>query len=392
MQQSSDMINLGITTCFRCGSDDIITDYSEGDVICRGCGEIVGDRLIDETADWRQVSTDASFDCEARSRASKSKLDNWAPTTLGSISGNGPAKKLRSGIKKAHGAVSYSNSEINLVSGLCKMAEFCRKINLTSNIVEKAHELYQNCHFLKNSNSNEEISHITSRKLKDLHTLPKSKEDMVVISSVIYVSCRLEGYPRTLSEVAKVTGVDKAAIGRASKLIVSNLELENLIGLVTPQHLINRIGSQLQLPFQTLTDCNSCCKHSAALGLLDGTQPSIAAGGVILLIESWNMKPKPIAKEFLDKLAAATHGSIAPLYKVYTSLNDSSILNQILPLHLVDKSKSDDLTEIKERSVADATTGNDCELQLLCESKRKEDAGVTKSSEFKDGQNYNLTV
>jgi len=32
---------------------DIVTDYVAGDVICRSCGAVIGDHVIDDAIEWR---------------------------------------------------------------------------------------------------------------------------------------------------------------------------------------------------------------------------------------------------------------------------------------------------------------------------------------------------
>ena len=76
------MNNFGITACFRCNGSDIFTDYSEGDVVCRSCGEIVGTRIVDESIDWRLVSKNEGYDCEDYARCSTMKVDDYGSTTL----------------------------------------------------------------------------------------------------------------------------------------------------------------------------------------------------------------------------------------------------------------------------------------------------------------------
>ena len=40
-------------TCPSCSATDIVTDYSAGDVICRSCGLVIGDHVIDDQIEWR---------------------------------------------------------------------------------------------------------------------------------------------------------------------------------------------------------------------------------------------------------------------------------------------------------------------------------------------------
>ena len=46
--------------CHRCAGRDLVTDLKTGDVVCRGCGEIQHDRVIDRSDEVRTFSEDDS--------------------------------------------------------------------------------------------------------------------------------------------------------------------------------------------------------------------------------------------------------------------------------------------------------------------------------------------
>ena len=39
--------------CDHCQGDDLISDHSTGDIVCRSCGTVLGDRFISDEAEWR---------------------------------------------------------------------------------------------------------------------------------------------------------------------------------------------------------------------------------------------------------------------------------------------------------------------------------------------------
>ena len=44
--------------CHECFSFDVVTDFAAGDVVCTACGVVLSDRIIDETAEWRNLPND----------------------------------------------------------------------------------------------------------------------------------------------------------------------------------------------------------------------------------------------------------------------------------------------------------------------------------------------
>jgi len=47
-------------TCKECGSDDLVEDHAQGDVICRNCGLVAAERIVDLGSEWRNFENDDS--------------------------------------------------------------------------------------------------------------------------------------------------------------------------------------------------------------------------------------------------------------------------------------------------------------------------------------------
>ena len=56
--------------CPYCGSSEIVTDISAGDIICTCCAMIVGDKIIDDSAEWRCYSNDDGGSSQSSARTS----------------------------------------------------------------------------------------------------------------------------------------------------------------------------------------------------------------------------------------------------------------------------------------------------------------------------------
>ena len=53
------MYTLNIDRCTLCNSENtIITDFNSGQVACTNCGAVLDDRIIDETSEWRNFSSE----------------------------------------------------------------------------------------------------------------------------------------------------------------------------------------------------------------------------------------------------------------------------------------------------------------------------------------------
>lgn len=74
--------------CYRCKSTDVITDIKAGDVICRSCGEIQSDRIIDNSNEERQY-LDEDSSKKHESRTSGIPDSSLASTDTMFVSGSG---------------------------------------------------------------------------------------------------------------------------------------------------------------------------------------------------------------------------------------------------------------------------------------------------------------
>ena len=54
-RQSENAVSL---KCTRCQSTDVVTDFHAGEVVCRGCGVVLKDRLIDSSSEVRTFAED----------------------------------------------------------------------------------------------------------------------------------------------------------------------------------------------------------------------------------------------------------------------------------------------------------------------------------------------
>ena len=301
-------MNFGITSCFRCNGTDIITDYSEGDVICRSCGEIVGTRIIDEAIDWRQVSKNEAYDCEDYARCSTMKVDDFAATTL-----VGNSTMLNRSLKCAVKSVSYTKEDIAIITPVRSIYDYCTKLKIGSKIVEKACDLFKQAI----------AKGLCCARTKD-----------ALVACVIYASCRIEGFQRTLQEVSNLTGVSKASIGKLLQTLTAVLNLEKQLGRILPNNLVERMISQLHLSFKIANYSKSCCQLIEQLDLFPGTHPQTVAAGAILFIYGTILLPKMVPKAFLLSLAdvAALPPPGAALFKVHSMLLKHK--NEVLPNEL----------------------------------------------------------
>jgi len=109
----------------------------------------------------------------------------------------------------------------------------------------------------------------------------KKSDKSILAATVVYLACRIDGYPRTMNEVSAVTGVAVKQIGKLQLELTRNLKLE--VVRVNPEALVSRSASHLHLGAAFTEHARQTCCKVVESGQLDGTAPHITAAAAVLL-------------------------------------------------------------------------------------------------------------
>ena len=181
-----------------------------------------------------------------------------------------------------------------------------------------------------------------------------SKETLTV--SILYIVCTLEGYPRTISEISKISFIARKHIGHLSSLILQQLGIQK--GVIQPEKLVHRFASQLHLSFTIAEYAREMCILIANNEVVDSsTAPQVIAAASIVLVCEMNKEEFKI--QDLEKVSSSSANSIL---KMKTSLERYSrvITPSKLKETLSKKRERKEETEEKERSLKMRTNSPLC--------------------------------
>jgi transcription initiation factor TFIIB len=215
--------------CPRCGGDRFIRDYVRGDLICKGCGFILEERLVDTGPDWYAQEekkkhagppiSETVYDRGVSSRISRTDKDVYGrkltPTRAAAF------RRLRKIDQRAR----MTNSERTLVLVLQEQARLCYNLALPNPIKERAA--------------------ILTRKVIKERTLRGTSVEAVAAAAV-YLACREFGISREMREIARESGVSEKKIRSTYCLLTRLLR-------VTPSqfeiiYLVHETAKKLGLP------------------------------------------------------------------------------------------------------------------------------------------------
>ncbi|RHY14132.1 hypothetical protein DYB37_004056 [Aphanomyces astaci] len=266
------------TECRECGSDDIVEDYAAGDLICRGCGIVLAERLIDETAEWNNYAEDD------RDRGNQSRIGEAVDSRMGETTLQTFLVKSASHSETA--APKYLNAAPTTTSmrrheGVEQIKTLAHALNVGAPVVDCAITIY--------ARVDEE----------NLFAHKKFNERNGVFAAILFMACRECSHSRTLKELSVASGVDIKRIGK-SLGVMSRTSIASKKQAGT-EDFLSRFCSSLDLPSKTPILALQVVEKAAKMGLVDGKAPAAVAAAVIYMVAAYTN-----VKRSLDEVAEAS--------------------------------------------------------------------------------------
>jgi transcription initiation factor TFIIB len=196
--------------CPECKSPNLLHDYETGETVCRNCGFVFPEPIIDQGPEWR------SFDEEERAVKSrvgspqslifhdKSLTTTMRPIdrdTTGKIISNPDLKRIAKWQDRLR--VSFGH-EKSLAKAMTELIRVSDQLRLPPNT--------------------KEVAALILRKAFDAG-LARGHSILAMADASVYAACRLTGTLRTLREVSKVSLAKKESVRRCYNLLVKKLPL-----------------------------------------------------------------------------------------------------------------------------------------------------------------------
>ena len=258
-----------IKKCPSCRSSDIIFDNEKGEYVCNGCGLIIEENVTDSGPEWRAFDADQR-NARARTGAPMkymksnkglvTEIDMYNKDIRGTkIPSKQQAQLYR--MRKWHKRASIaSSSERNYLIALPELNRVASYLGIPDNIKEQTALLYRQC--VKNN-------------------LIRGRPIETVVNAALYATCRKAGMPRTLEEIARVSGVSKKEVGRSFRVIAHELHLK--IPLTDPSAYVPRYVSALKLSGDAQEKAVLLLDQAMKKGLVSGRSPTGVSAAAVYI-------------------------------------------------------------------------------------------------------------
>lgn len=254
--------------CPECNSTNIIRDYELNEVVCRGCGTVLPEDNFNRGKDWRSYTMEEH---NKRARAGHGTTltvhDKGLSTTI-RIEKDSAGKPLSPKMKNQMWRLRkwqirsrvHSSKDRNLTEAMSELNRLCDKLFLKSSVHESASRIY--------------------RKALD-EKLVRGRSISTMAASSLYVALRVNGIPRTLDEISKVSPVEKKDIARCYRLILRELDIKMPID--DPANYVSKIAGKVGLGEPVSTLAYKILKEAKNRKIASGKGPTTLAAAALYL-------------------------------------------------------------------------------------------------------------
>lgn len=248
--------------CPNCASTDFQNDSRRGEVVCRECGTVVEENVIDTTAEWTN-SEDEPNKARAGAPITMSRADMGVRTVIGSRAdfskmGGKLARKYRKLQKED--IRSATRTERNLKSAFDDLKRFASVMKLPSAVEEEAARLY--------------------RKALEKNLI-RGRTVEAVMAGCIYLACKSFGVPKGFREICELTRVNQKDFGKAFKHVSRRLGVR--FGPTSAIDYVPRFGSSIGLKPETQAKAVDVLKKVEKGNLDNGKGPIGLAAAAIYI-------------------------------------------------------------------------------------------------------------
>ncbi len=279
--------------CPECGNTNLYVNQEKGEVICKECGLVLEDKMIDFGQEWRDFDSNGQSGRRGGAPMTYTQADKGLGTQVGSnadisaLKGKERQKFYR--LQQWQRRVSTA-IERNLRMALTEIKRISSNLNLPDSVEEEASRIY------------------TMAVQKGL-VRGRSMEQ--VVAGTMYITCKRNDSPRTLEEISEVTGLEKKEVAKNSRFVARQLNIKVLP--VSPITYIARFSSELKISPATQTKAVKLIERAQKVGLTSGKSPKGVAAASIYVSSLLNAERKTQSK--ISEISGVTEVTIRNRYK-----------------------------------------------------------------------------
>lgn len=283
-----------VKKCPECGSINLFLNRDKGEVICKDCGLVVEDKMVEFGQEWREFESEDSTKLRRTGAPmTYTQYDQGLGTEVGQkadlfkLGGKNRSKFFR--LRKWQYRISTA-IERNLKLALAELKRVSSYLKLPKSVEEEAARIYT---------------------LAVQRGLVRGRSMESVVAGALYAACRRHEVPRTLDELSEASGIEKKEIGRTYRFVTRELGITILPS--NPADYIARFASSLKLSPETQSKSVEILEKAQKVELTSGRGPTGIAAAA-LYVSALLHGEKRTQREVAD-VAGVTEVTIRNRYK-----------------------------------------------------------------------------
>lgn len=283
-----------VKKCPECSGINLFHNKERGEVICKDCGLVVEDKMVDFSEEWREFESDGDTG-KRRTGApmTYTQYDQGLGTEIGqkadlySLGSKDRNRFFR--LRKWQYRISTA-IERNLKLALAELKRISSYLKLPKSVEEEAARIYT---------------------LAVQRGLVRGRSMESVVAGSLYAACRRHDVPRTLDELSEASSIEKKEIGRTYRFITRELNISILPS--NPADYIARFASSLRLSAESQSKAIEVLEAAQKAELTSGRGPTGIAAAA-LYVSALIHGEKRTQREVAD-VAGVTEVTIRNRYK-----------------------------------------------------------------------------
>ncbi|KAJ6475680.1 hypothetical protein DFH09DRAFT_1217332 [Mycena vulgaris] len=255
---------------------EIAEEFGSGDLVCRNCGLVLGDRIVDTRSEWRTFANDEGDD----------------PSRVGAAS-----DPLMEGREQLDTVVSFRDGGSGMLEN-CNVQPRALRARARSVI------FYRVPRYIKLVCTSAPTRRSCYGGNPSMRSLPPASS----------IACRQAHVPRTFREICNLTHVSTKILGRCCKALERAFNLTPGASATAstpspssgPENLLVRYCNHLDLPANVQSICSDI--------IMGGAQSSIAGGAIFF---TSNLLGKTKSLRDISAVAGVSEGTIKLVYRLY---------------------------------------------------------------------------
>jgi transcription initiation factor TFIIB len=285
--------------CPECTSKNLIHDADTGETICGDCGLVLYEQMMDKGPEWRAYTEQGKV---SRSRVGMptaySIHDKGLSTTISQIDKDAFGKKLPLSTRLQMWRLRkwqirsrvHSSIDRNLSQAMSSLDRMSGNVNISPPVKEKAALIY--------------------RKALD-KGLVRGRSISGVVAASLYAACRKSGLPRSLSEIAEASLVDKKDVGRCYRLLLQELDFHMPVS--EPLTYISKIAEKNNISGKTQGTAIAILREARVRRVVSGKDPMGMAAASLYIACLQN--DEKVTQKDIAEAAGVTEVTVRNRYK-----------------------------------------------------------------------------